>query len=138
MAEIDVTPIVLKDMVLQLGTDDFAAAVSTATLTPTASLVRWKGLKPDSKHSFPTSAEWALALAYAQDWAAAGDSLSRYLFDHEGETVPAVLEPQSGVGTRWTFDVVITPGAVGGAVDTVGEAEVELGVTGKPVPSAIV
>lgn len=138
MAEIAVQPIVLKDMVLSLGTDDFAAAVASAILTPSASLVTFKGLKPSAKFTFPASAEWTLELEYAQDWAAAGNSLSRHLFDNEGEVEEAVLEPQSGVGTRWTFDVIITPGAVGGAVDTVGTATVTLGVSGRPVPSTIV
>ena len=138
MAEIAVQPIMLKDMVIQIGSDDFAAAVSSATITPTSSLTTWKGLKPESVHTFPAAPTYALSLEYAQDWAAV-TSLSRYLFDHDGETITGVvLEPTSGVGTRWTFNLVIIPGAVGGAVDTVATATVELGITGKPVPSAIV
>lgn len=137
MAEIAVQPIVLKDMVLSLGTDDYAAAVSSATLTPAGGTTTWKGLKQEASFTFPQSSTWTLDLEYAQDWADA-TSLSRYLFDNAGETVAAILEPASGVGTRWTFDVIIVEGAVGGAVDTVGTASVSLGVSGRPVPSAIV
>lgn len=138
MAEIDVQPIVLNDMVVKIGADDFAAAVSSAIITPAGSIVTWKGLKPTSVHSFPVAPTFTLDIEYAQDWAGT-TSLSRYLWDHQGEVVPdVVLEPQSGVGTRWTFDMIVATGAVGGAVDTVGTATVALGISGKPVPSAIV
>lgn len=137
MAEVGVQPLVLKDVVLNIGTDDFAAAISSAVLTPAASIVTWKGLKPSSVHSFPTAATWTGDFEYAQDWSDP-DSFSMYLYEHEGETIEGVtLEPQSGVGHRWTFDLIIVPGQVGGAVDTVGTATVSLGITGKPVPTLI-
>lgn len=132
-----VKPIILKDMVITIGTDDFAAAISSATLTPAASIVTWKGLKTTAVYSFPTSPTWTLDLEYAQDWKTA-NSLSRYLFDHDGQTIVGVtLEPTSGVGTRWTFDLIVVPGAIGGAVDAVGTASVSLGVAAKPVPSTL-
>lgn len=138
MAEIDVQPIVLKDMVLKIGADDFAAAVSSAIITPAGGLVTWKGLKPTSVHSFPIAPTFTLDLEYAQDWAGT-TSLSRYLWDHQGEKIEdVVLEPESGVGTRWTFDMLVATGAVGGAVDTVGTATVSAGISGIPVPTAIV
>lgn len=138
MAEIAVQPIVLQDMVVKIGADDFAAAVSSAVITPAGSIVTWKGLKPDSVHSFPVSPTFTLDLEYAQDWAGT-TSLSRYLWDHQGEVIEdVVLEPESGAGTRWTFDLIVATGAVGGAVDTVGTATVSLGISGRPVPSAIV
>lgn len=138
MAEIAVQPVILQDMVVKIGADDFAAAVSSAIITPAGSIVTWKGLKPESVHAFPVAPTFTLDLEYAQDWAGT-TSLSRYLWDHQGEVIEdVVLEPESGVGTRWTFDMIVATGAVGGAVDTVGTASVSLGISGRPVPSAIV
>lgn len=138
MATQEVTPFVMQDCVLSIPTDDYAAAISSAQLTPTSSIVLFKGLKPTSKHSFPTDPTWTCDLTYAQDWSDP-DSLSRYLLDHKGETIEnCILEPTSGVGTRFTFDLIVTPGAVGGAVDTVAVATVSLGISGDPVPTTIV
>lgn len=135
MATIEVAPKILNDVILSFGVDDFAAACSSATLTPSASNVTWKGLKPSAVFTFPTSPTWTLDLEYAQDWADE-DSLSRYLFDHQGETIAATLTPNSG-DTAWGLNIVITPGAVGGAVDTVAVATVSLGVSGQPVPTDV-
>lgn len=131
MPEIDVEPIILQDCIIEIDGDDFAAAISTAELTPTASTVNFKGLKRTSTHTFPTVATWALNLTFAQDWVAP-DSLSNYLFDNEGETKAAKLKPQSGVGPSFEVNVVITPGSVGGAVDTVAVSTITLGVSGRP------
>jgi hypothetical protein len=129
-------PIVLKDMVLNIGTD-VAAEVSSATLQPNPTIVKWKGLKPGSQFTGAGDHDYDLVLEVAQDWQDAG-SLSNYLWDNDGETIAdCVLEPQSGVGVRWTFDLFIIPGAVGGAVDTVGTSQVTLGIIGKPVKSDI-
>lgn len=136
MAEQPVNPTILKDMVLMVGADDFAAAVSSATITPTTSVVTWKGLKPDATFSFSTAPTYVLDLEYAQD--EVDTSLSTYLWNHQGETIEGVvLEPASGVGARYTFNLMIAHGAVGGAVDTVGVASVSLGINGRPVRSAI-
>jgi len=132
MAEIAVTPIILKDCIVEIDDDDFAAAVSSAVLTPTSSAVVFKGLKPSAVFTDVTAATWVLALTFAQDWVTAG-SLSLYLFENEGETVAAVIKPQSGVGPSFSVDIVITPGAIGGAVDTVATATINLGVSGRPV-----
>jgi hypothetical protein len=100
--------------------------------------VTWKGLKPTSVHAFPVAPTFTLDLEYAQDWDGT-TSLSRYLWDHQGEVISGViLEPASGEGTRWTFDMIVATGAVGGAVDTVATSSVSLGISGKPVPTAIV
>ncbi|CAO1650545.1 Phage tail protein [Salinibacterium sp. NYA9b] len=131
MAEIAVVPIVMKDVVLEIEDDDFAAAVSSAMLTPSSSSVVFKGLKADAVFTDVTAATWTLALTFAQDWATAG-SLSLYLFNNEGAVVDAVLKPQSGIGPSFAVEIVITPGAIGGAVDTTATATVTLGVQGKP------
>ena len=132
MATVAVTPIVLKDCIIEVGADDFAAAISSATITPASTTVVFKGLQADAVFTDITSATWTLQLTFAQDWVTAG-SLSQYLFANEGDTVAATLKPQSGVGPTFELDVIITPGAIGGAVDTVATATVTLGVSGRPV-----
>ena len=138
MAEQAVKPFIMGSAIVQLGTDDFAAAVSSATLTPTGGTTTFKGLKRDAVFTFPQAVTWALQLEYAQDWSEDA-SLSRYLFDNIGQTVPAVINPDEQIDgtTSWACDVVITAGAVGGAVDAVATASVELGVVGQPVPTLV-
>lgn len=136
MATISVAPIILTDVLLTVGTDNYEAHVSQVEFTPTSSTVSWKGLTPTSVHTFGSTATWTVTLAYAQDWVTA-TSLSRYLFDNEGDTVTMTFEPKAG-GPAFTADVIITPGAIGGTVDSVAVATVTLGVSGKPtlVPAA--
>lgn len=138
MAEIEVKPFVMKNAIIELGDvpDDFAKAVSSAVLTPAGGTVPFKGLKPDATFTFPQSPTYTLDLTYAQDWSAE-TSLSRYLFDHQGEIVSCTLNPDDDIAgsTSWALEVAISPGAVGGAVDTVATATVSLGVVGTPIPT---
>ena len=136
MPEIAVDPFLMQDAILNFALDDYAAAVSSATLTPTAANVTWKGLKPAAVFTFAAAATWTLDLEYAQDWETA-NSLAQYLYLHEGETIAATLTPQDGLGQAWAVNVIITPGAVGGAVDTVAVGSVSLGVKGRPVASDV-
>lgn len=132
MAEIAVTPFVLKDCVLEIEDDDYAAAVSLMTLTPQAQTVVFQGLKPGATYTDMTEPTWTLQLQYAQDWAAAG-SLSRYLFDNKGLAKDAVIKPQSGIGPSFEVELIITPGAIGGQGQQTATASVTLGVQGQPV-----
>jgi hypothetical protein len=137
MAVLDVQPFVMKNAIVQLGTDDFAMAVSSATFTPSGGTTPFKGLKPTAVFTFPQSVTWVLDLEYAQDWSLE-TSLSRYLFDHIGEIIPATVnvdDVTTAGTTSWTCDVAITAGAIGGAVDDVAVATVSLGVQGAPVPA---
>lgn len=137
MASPTLVPIILTDVILIVEADNYEAHVSKVQFDPTTSIVKWKGLKPTSVFNFPTSSDWTLSLDYAQDWATA-DSLSNYLFDNEGEVKEVTFKPKSaGVGTAptWTANVIITPGAIGGPVDTVAVGTVTLGLQGKPVRS---
>lgn len=124
-------PLVLKHVVLEVGADDFAAHVSSVTFTPAASTLSWQGLTPDSTFTDVSKATWTVGLTFAQDWTAT-TSLSRYLFDNEGETVAMEFKPKSGEGPSFTADVTITPGAIGGDVNTVAVGTVTLGST-RPV-----
>lgn len=133
-------PFIMKNAIVAFGTpgsdDDFAKAVSSATLTPSGGTVNFKGLKPDAVYTFPQSTTWTLDLEFGQDWAV-DDSLSRYLFDHIGEVLEATLnaDDRTAGTTSWALTVAIAPGAVGGPVDSVAVATVSLGVVGAPVPT---
>lgn len=130
MAVQPVNPFVLKDVNFNVADDDFAAHVSQVEFTPTASAINWKGLTPSAVFSDVTTATWVCTLAFAQDWSATG--LSTYLYNNEGKTVEVAFRPKNGVGPSFTADVIITPGAIGGTVDTVAIGTVSLGVKGRP------
>lgn len=130
MAQIAIEPIILTNVLMTIGTDDYAKHVSRVEFVPTASIVNWKGLNPTSVFSKTTRATWVCNLEYAQDWETE-DSLSQYLHDNEGAEKAVVFEPEAG-GASVAATVQIVPGSIGGAVDTVPVASVSLGVNGKP------
>jgi hypothetical protein len=141
MAEIEVRPFIMRNAIIVFGAaDDFAKAVSTAAIAPAGGTAEFKGLKPSAVFTFPQASTYVLELTYAQDWSAS-TSLSRYLWEHKGETVPFILNPddttgQTGVGsTSWAGTVAIVPGQVGGDVDSVATASVSLGIVGEPTPT---
>lgn len=136
MATIAVKPFVLKDATLTIEADNYEAHVSEVRFTPSSSSVQWQGLTPDASFSDQSSATWACTLAYAQDWETPG-ALSRYLFEHEGETVDAVFAPKAG-GPAITAKIIITPGEIGGTVNAYAVATVTLGVSGKPTLAPLV
>jgi hypothetical protein len=139
MAEVTIAPVIITDAVIKFGGvagDDYAAAVNSVTITPSSSTTNYKGLKKNV-HTFPVFDGWVMAVNFAQDWVNP-DSLSHYLFANRGEKVEAVVEPQSGEGTRWTLDVWLAPGVVGGTRDGVMTSDASFGVDGDPVPTAIV
>jgi hypothetical protein len=130
MAQIAVVPLVLKDVVMTLGTDTYERAINQVTFTPSASTVTFVGLGGNT-HTDATTATWACVLGYVQDWETV-DSLSRYLLENEGEEIPATFKPKSGSGPSFTATLVITPGAIGGSVNAYATTTVTLGST-KPV-----
>lgn len=137
MAVIEVQPIVVNDLVLHLGDtttgNDFQKAISSAILTPSSSNVTFQGGTPDAAFTFPGSTTWALELTYAQDVSTPG-SLSEFLWTNRGQQLAFTLEPKAG-GTSWDGEVIIAPGAAGGAVSAVATSTVSLGVQGEPTPT---
>jgi hypothetical protein len=132
MAAIAVKPLVLKDVLLTVGDDNYEKHVSGVTFTPSSSTITWQGLSPDAKFTDVTAADWTVAVNYVQDWETE-DSLSAYLFENEGETVSMTFTPSKGAGKKtFTADVTITPGAIGGEVNAYATTSVTLGST-KPV-----
>jgi len=130
MAEIAVQPLVLKDVTLSIGADEYQKHVDQVTFTPSASTSTWTGLGGNT-HTDVAIATWTLNLNYVQDWETP-NSLSQYLMDHEGETVAVTFEPRSTSGPSFTANVVITPGAIGGSANAYATTSVTLG-SDKPV-----
>ncbi len=132
MTKHPVAPIVLKDLDLIFDVvDDFAAHVDSVTFTPSAQTITWTGGDSNTFTDVST-ATWTCALQYQQDWTSA-DSLSQFLYEREGEQIPCNFRPTSGVGPSFTATLIITPGAIGGAINAYAAASVTLGCTGKPV-----
>lgn len=134
MASPVVVPIVLNDIVFTVGADNYEAHVSRVEFVPTSSIVNWKGMTPTSVFSFGTAATYVCNIDYAQDWATT-NSLSKYLFDNEGTSKVVTFKPKkpsTGTAPTWTATLIIQPGSIGGAVDSVAVASVSLGVQGKP------
>lgn len=131
MAQIAVNPLVLKDVVLSFGTDSYEKHVSGVTFTPSSDTITWQGLTPDSKSTDVTAADWTCQLDYVQDWETE-DSLSRFLFENEGEEIAATFKPRSGSGPSFTANLIVTPGAIGGVVNAYATTSVTLG-SDKPV-----
>ncbi|MGO2658426.1 MAG: hypothetical protein ACTH9T_04835 [Mycetocola reblochoni] len=135
MSLINVKPRVFKNYLLRLGLDaQYQKAVSSVTLTPSASTVTFKGAHPEAMFSDVTAATWTCELAFAQDWETE-DSLSLFLLNHEGEHIPAEFQPEAG-GPAFDAVLIVTPGAIGGAIDAYGTATVTLGVVGRPIYKA--
>ena len=131
MPAIAVAPFVLKDAQFTVALDNYEAHTSQVEFVPSVQTLTWQGLTPPSQYSDVGPATWTCQVTLAQDYDEAL-SLATFLFDHEGEKIPMTFEPQAG-GTGFTADVIITPGTIGGAVNTYAEATVTLGVQGKPV-----
>jgi hypothetical protein len=130
MADIAVQPIVMKNVTLNIPTDNYAAHVSGVTFTPTTSPVTWTGLALNT-FSDTAAATWVVGLDFAQDWKTP-NSLSIYLFNNEGATVTMEFHPEADAGPSFTCPVVIVPGAIGGPVNAVATATVSLPCKEKP------
>ncbi|ONI63906.1 hypothetical protein ALI44B_04580 [Leifsonia sp. ALI-44-B] len=125
---------VFKNYLLKIATDSYEKAINSAALTPTVPVAKFKGGTPDAVIVDTGIPEWKLDLSYLQDWETAG-SLSIYLNNNIGKQVAMEFSPH-GTGPKFTATVLITPGAVGGAVDAFGVSTVSLEVVGQPVYAA--
>lgn len=134
MPVIPVKPRVFKNYMLKIGADSYEKAVNSVTLTPSSSTVTFKGGTPEAVFTDQTAPTWTAALNYAQDWETAS-SLSVYLLNNEGKEVAIEFFPL-GSGPKFALTVIITSGAIGGAIDAFGTSTVTLGVQGKPTFTA--
>ncbi len=138
MPQIASAPFVLKDAVLKIDADTYEKHVSSVTFTPAMSVVTWQGITPSASFSDTTAPSWTCAVEYAQDWTTA-DSLSQYLMDNAGQTKTVVFQPLGATTGDPTFTatVIIAPGPIGGAVNTVQTGTVTMGVVGEPVRGTV-
>lgn len=135
MPAIAVKPFQMSNCLLTVAADDYEKHVSKVEFAPTSTSASFKGLSPDASFTFAGSPTWVCNLTFAQDWNTP-KSLSRYLFDHVGETVDVIFEPSKG-GPAITAQIIIQPGSIGGDVDAVATSTVSLGVLGKPTIEAV-
>lgn len=135
MSTIAVNPFLMGDCLLQVEADNYEAHVSQVEFAPTSQTATFKGLTPTASFTFGSNATWVCNLGFAQDWATPA-SLSRYLFEHEGEEIDVVFTPKASEADTITATLIVTPGSIGGQVDSVAVSTVALGCKGRPVLSA--
>lgn len=133
MATPALIPLVLKNVDMTLGADNYKYALDQVIFTPSADTIKWTGLGSNPVTDVGT-ATWDAVLSYMQDWDTS-TSLARYLHANEGATVAASFSPRTGSGPAFTTSLVITPGAIGGAVNAFATTSVTLGCTAKPTLS---
>lgn len=136
MANIIVKPFIMRDCTFTVGADNYEAHLSAVEFVPTSSSAQFKGLTPTAVFNFPGSATWVANLTFAQDWSTA-DSLSRYLYEHEGEKIEATFAPVAA-GPTITATIGVVPGSIGGQVDAVATSSVSCPVDGKPALAPVV
>lgn len=130
MTAVPVEPFVLKDCTFLVGADNYEAHVSQVEFAPSVQTLTWQGLTPAASFSDTSSPSWAATIAYAQDWKTP-NSFSQYLKAHQGETIAATFTTNDGAGS-WAVNLIVSPGAVGGSVNTYAVATVTLGISGQP------
>jgi hypothetical protein len=129
---VDLTPITLRAATLQVGADDFTAAVDQVTFVPDPTF-EW--LTPPMRTGVAApvfkGVSWTCVLGHAQDLTPG--SLTRYLLAHVGERRTVLFTPQPGSGQPVvTADVLVMPGQVGGDTEGPLTAEATLPVVGAP------
>lgn len=132
MAAVVPKPLFLKDVLMQIGTDNYEAGLSAVTFTPPSPTV-WTGLTPTAVFN-ELPAQWVCQLDYVQDWESTG-SLSQYLLDNVGKQVTAVFTPKAKTGKKFTATVTIVPGPIGGTGQAFATSSVSL-TSSIPVASA--
>lgn len=125
------SPIHMKDVDLTIDGNAYEGQVSSVTLTPSSSSATWKGLTPTAVYTYAGASTWVADLTYAQD-IDEPTSLTRFLFDHEGDEVTMTFKPRGSTFSGMSANVILVAGALGGAVDAVAEASVSLPVQGRP------
>lgn len=127
-------PTFMTESKVTLNNTDYAAEVSGFRLTPSYATASFKGLKKGSTYQASGLASWVLTINFGQDHAAA-TSLSTYLFENEGKTIPFDVAPLAG-GTGFAGNAIAQAGDIGGDVDQFGNATVSMPVLGKPTRTA--
>lgn len=126
---VPVKPIVPKDWDVIVAETNHKMAVNKCEFVPSTSTQTWTG-GGNNSHTDQTTPTWSVNVDFAQDWETEG-SFAGYLFDHAGETVELEFRPKSGAA-GFSALVIITPGTIGGTINSFMTASVTLGVDGKP------
>ncbi len=137
MASITLQPIILNDVDLIIGTDNYEVSVSKVELVPTTRTVTWKGMTPTAISNLAGAATWAANIDYAQDHVTAS-SLSQYLLTNQGSVKSIKFKPKkgtTGATPTYTVDALIIAGPIGGSVDQIATGSVSLPINGQPVRS---
>lgn len=126
MASIAVAPLILKDMILTIGTDSYEKHVSRVQFIPNSQTKTWRGGTPTDVFTDVSSPTWTCQIDYVQDWTTAS-SLSQYLLANAGSAIAVTFKPQNGVGPSFTATLNIIPGAIGGQITEFATTSVTLG-----------
>lgn len=105
---------------------DFSADLTKAQLNPSnSSDDPTKYL--DGSEETNTSTTWTFEGTVGDDFSENGVSV--WLFDHAGQTLAAEFAPNKEGKVKWTFNVTITPVAVGGDVKSKNSNDLSLPAT---------
>lgn len=131
MAVIPLTkPYVMNDATFVVAADNYEAALSQVQLDPTVQTSTWSAINGDKRRG-QARAEWSVTLGLAQDLDP--DGFLRYLHDHEGEVVDAVLVPIAAGGVSVEVSLWIAPASIGGTAGAdLAQSTVTLAVEGRP------
>lgn len=111
--------------------DNYTAAVTAFTLTPTADKASVTDIG-GGVQQFAGTAAWVAGMTYNQDWTTV-NSLSQKLIEWHGQRKTFTYTPEDG-GLGWTITVVCEAGVIGGPSKAVHQATVNLGVIDQPEP----
>lgn len=137
MATPALKPIILNDIDLLLGADNYEAHVAKVELVPTTPTAVWKGMTPSAIKNLVGTPVWVCNIDYAQDHETA-TGLALFLAANVG--VPTVVKfkpkkPATGTAPLYTATVIPVPGPIGGVLDSVAVGSVSMPVDGQPVRS---
>lgn len=128
MADIAASPYLTLAAEASFGTDNYKAHISQFEFQPTQPTSTITDIG-GTVTNFGGVSGYVLALGVFQDWATA-NSLSSYLFEHDGEDATASIEVPGGV---WSATVVCAAPHIGGTGNQAAVSQLTLQVKGKPV-----
>ncbi|OII04313.1 hypothetical protein [Curtobacterium sp. MCBA15_008] len=123
--------IYMKNVTFKVASKDYAAQLSSVTLTPNTTTATWNGFNGAvQKNQSP--ADWQADITFGQDWS--DDGLSAFLYDNEGDEVE--IQFTVAGGPTFTAQATLAAPSAGGAVNAFAESTASLPIDGKPVRSA--
>lgn len=133
MTAIALAPIVLNDIDLKVGADNYEATFSKVELVPTTPTLTWRGMTPAAVQQVAGTATWVMNVTGAQDHATAS-SFSQYTQTNAGTIKTITLKPKKGTTVpTYTVDALIVATKIGGDVDTIGTFDGTFPCNGAPV-----